>query len=172
MIIDAQGNQRYRSRALSTPHLNISDRSYFIAQRDSAGAGLFMSEPLVTRTEDRAAVVLSRRLDDDRGTFAGIVTATVDLEDLNQFYRAANMGMAGAIQLLRDDGTLLARNPPIPQSVGRQFPALAVPPSSAARVINPIDGAEDFIALAPVRATRLRGRRHPRGGGGARTLAR
>ena len=125
MIIDAQGNQRYRSRALSTPTLNISDRSYFIAQRDNPGAGLFMSEPLVTRSEGRPAVVLSRRLDDDRGNFAGIVTATVDLEDLNQFYRTANVGMSGAIQLLRDDGTLLARNPPVPKLVGQEFPVLA-----------------------------------------------
>ena len=157
MIIDAQGNQRYRSRALSTPNLNISDRSYFTAQRDSAGIGLFMSEPLVTRSEGRPAVVFSRRIDDDRGTFAGIVTATVDLEDLNQFYRAANVGMAGSIQLLRDDGTLLVRNPPIPKSIGQKFPALAMPPASAAaRVTNPLDGAEDFIAVAPVRATRLR----------------
>ena len=91
------------------------------------------------------------------GPFAGIVTATVDLEDLNQFYRAANVGMAGSIQLLRDDGTLLVRNPPIPKSIGQKFPALAMPPASAAaRVTNPLDGAEDFIAVAPVRATRLR----------------
>ncbi len=156
MIIDAQGNQRYRSRALSTPNHNISDRSYFTAQRDSADVGLFMSEPLVTRSEHRAAVVLSRRIDDDQGAFAGVITATVDLEDLNQFYRAANMGMAGAIQLLRDDGTLLVRNPPILNSIGRKFPSLAVPASPDARVINPIDGSEDFIAVAPVRATRLR----------------
>ena len=157
MIIDARGNQRYRSRALSTPNLNISDRSYFIAQRDNAGVGMFMSEPLVTRTEGRPAVVLSRRIDDDRGAFAGIITATVDLEDLDQFYRAANVGMAGAIQLLRDDGTLLVRNPPIPKSIGQKFPSLAVPPASAAvRVTNPIDGTEDFIAVAPVRSTRLR----------------
>jgi PAS domain S-box-containing protein len=156
MIIDAQGNQRYRSRALSTPNLNISDRSYFTAQRDSADVGLFMSEPLVTRSEHRAAVVLSRRIDDERGAFAGIITATVDLEDLNQFYRATNMGMAGAIQLLRDDGTLLVRNPPVAKSIGQKFPSLVMPASSAARVANPIDGTEDFIAVAPVRATRLR----------------
>jgi PAS domain S-box-containing protein len=157
MIIDAQGNQRYRSRALSTPALNISDRSYFTAQRDSGGVGLFLSEPLVTRSEGRPAVVLSRRMDDEHGNFAGIITATVDLEDLNQFYRAANVGMAGAIQLLRDDGTLLVRNPPVANSVGRKFIALASPPLlPATRVANPIDGKIDFIAVAPVRATRLR----------------
>ena len=115
-----------------------------------------MSEPLVTRSEGRPAVVLSRRLDDDRGNFAGVVTATVDLEDLNQFYRAANVGMAGAIQLLRDDGTLLVRNPPVPKLVGQKFPALASMRTSPAPG-SPIrsTGPMDFIAVAPVRATHL-----------------
>jgi PAS domain S-box-containing protein len=156
VIIDAQGNQLYRSRAISTPNLNISDRSYFRAQRDNAGVGLFMSEPLVTRSEGRPAVVLSRRLEDEHGNFAGIVTATVDLRDLNRFYRAADLGMAGAIQLLRDDGTLLVRNPPAPDLVGKAFPALAFPRTTPGAVLaNPIDGTKDFIAVAPVRATRL-----------------
>ena len=87
MIVDAQGNQRYRSVRISLPNLNVSDRSYFIAQRDSAATGLFMSEPLVTRSEGRAAVAFSRRLDDESGNFAGVVTATVDLDDLDQFYQ-------------------------------------------------------------------------------------
>src|SRR3984957_2704647 len=83
MIVDALGNQRYWSRELPAPNRNVADRSYFIAQRSSPAAGLFLSEPLVTRSEGRAAVVLSRRLDDERGNFAGVVTATVDLDDLN-----------------------------------------------------------------------------------------
>ena len=70
-----------------------------------------MSEPLVTRSENRAGVVISRRLEDERGQFAGVVTAIVDLEDLEGFYGAVNLGQASAIHLLRDDGTLLVRNP-------------------------------------------------------------
>jgi hypothetical protein len=118
-IVDSQGNQRYRSRALSAPNNNVSDRSYFVAQRDGTAKGLFMSEPLVTRSEGRAGVIFSRRLDDENGRFAGVVTAIVDLEDLNQFYRAVNVGRGGAIQLVRDDGTLLVRNPSIPDAVGK-----------------------------------------------------
>jgi PAS domain S-box-containing protein len=156
MIIDAQGNERHRSDKITAPIPNVSDRSYFIAQRNSAAVGLFMSEPLVTRSEGRAAVVLSRRLDDERGNFAGIVTATLDLGDLKQFYRAVNLGMAGAIQLLRNDGTLLVRNPPVPESVGERFPAFVSPPTGEdAGFSNPIDGKTDFIAVAPVRDTRL-----------------
>src|SRR5580692_4500973 len=55
MIVDAQGNQRYSSRKTALAGHNVSDRSYFIAQRDATAAGLFMSEPLVTRSEGRAA---------------------------------------------------------------------------------------------------------------------
>jgi PAS domain S-box-containing protein len=156
-IVDSQGHPRYRSRGLNAPNYNVSDRSYFIAQRDGTAMGLFMSDPLVTRSEGRTGVIFSRRLDDDNGHFAGVVTAIVDLEDLNQFYRAVNVGRGGAIQLVRDDGTLLVRNPSTPDAVGKQFPALAADITApAARLLNPIDGHADFIAVAPVRNTHLR----------------
>ena len=48
-IVDAQGIQRHRSRGSSPPDLDVSDRSYFIAQRDRTVTGVFMSEPLITR---------------------------------------------------------------------------------------------------------------------------
>jgi PAS domain S-box-containing protein len=155
-IVDSQGIQRHRSRGSSPPNLDVSDRSYFIAQRDGTAKGFFMSEPLVTRSENRAGVVISRRLDDDTGKFAGVVTAIVDLEDLEHFYGAVNLGQASAIHLLRDDGRLLVRNPGVPLLVGRSFPELAAPPSaSATRLMNPLDRKLDFIAVAPVRDTHL-----------------
>jgi PAS domain S-box-containing protein len=155
-IVDAQGIQRHRSRGSSPPNLDVSDRSYFIAQRDGTAKGFFMSEPLVTRSENRAGVVISRRLDDDTGQFAGVVTAIVDLEDLEHFYGAVNLGQASAIHLLRDDGRLLVRNPAVPLLIGRSFPELAALPSApATRLLNPLDRKRDFIAVAPVRDTHL-----------------
>ena len=155
-IVDAQGIQRYRSRGSAPPHLDVSDRSYFIAQRDGTATGLFMSEPLVTRSENRAGVELSRRLEDDAGGFAGVVTAIVDLEDLKRFYGAVNLGGGSAIHLLRDDGTLLLSNPLTPSVVGQKFPRLvAAPVAQGKRLLNPIDGERDFIAVARVRDTPL-----------------
>src|SRR6202789_805515 len=152
MIVDAQGNQRYGSGGFTFPSYNVSDRSYFIAQRDGAAAGLFMSEPIVTRSEGRASLVFSRRLDDEKGGFAGVVTAVVDLDHLKQFYESLNLGMGSAIQMMRNDGTLLARNPPVPDKVGRKFPAFVTASSAPApRLVNPIDGKSEFIAIAQVR---------------------
>jgi PAS domain S-box-containing protein len=154
-IMDAQGNQLYRSRGFGTPNHNIADRSYFIAQRDDPNRGMFMSEPLTTRSEGRTAVILSRRIDDALGRFAGVVTATLDLEDLNEFYRAVHVGPESHIALLREDGTLLVRDPRIPNIVGRKFPVLTAAPADA-EVVNPIDGRMDFIAVAAVRNAPLR----------------
>jgi PAS domain S-box-containing protein len=155
-LVDAHGIQRHRSHGSSPPNLDVSDRSYFIAQRDGTAQGFFMSEPLVTRSENRPGVVISRRLEDERGQFAGVVTAIVDLEDLERFYEAVNLGQASAIHLLRDDGTLLVRNPSVPDLVGHRFRELAsVPGAAATRLINPIDGKQDFIAVAPVKNTNL-----------------
>jgi len=154
-ITDAQGVQRFRSRVSAPPDLDVSDRSYFVAQRDSTAAGLFMSEPLVTRSENRAGVILSRRLDDGSG-FAGVVTAVVDFEDLEQFYRAVNLGAGSAIQLLREDGTLLVRNPPTPGTLGQKFPQLVgASIVQVKRFVSPIDGKRDFGAVARVRDTPL-----------------
>jgi PAS domain S-box-containing protein len=151
-IVGPQGIQRYRSRGAAPLNLDVSDRSYFIAQRDHAATGFFMSEPLVTRSEHRSGVVVSRRLDDDHGDFAGIITAIVDLDDLKQFYTAMNVGMGGAIHLLQDDGTLLVRNPATPQAVAHKFAALTTPTSApTTRIVSPIDGSENFIAVARVR---------------------
>jgi PAS domain S-box-containing protein len=151
-IVDAQGIQRHRSRGSSPPHLDVSDRSYFIAQRDGTVAGLYISEPLVTRSENREGIVVSRRLDDGKGGFAGVVTAIVDLQELEQFYGAVNLGRGSAIHLLRDSGLLLVRNPPIQDAVGRTFTQLrAAPTAPAPKIVNAIDGSQAFVAVARVR---------------------
>src|ERR1700678_3119707 len=148
-IVDAQGHQRYDSRGSAYPNYDVSDRSYFIAQRDGTAAGLFMSEPLITRTEGQAALVFSRRLDDEKGGFGGVVTAVVELDNLKQFYESLNLGMGNTIRLMRNDGTLIARSPPEPDEIGKRFPGFVTAPAPPR--FNPIDGKNDFIAVAHVR---------------------
>jgi PAS domain S-box-containing protein len=155
-IDDAQGMQRHRSRGSSPPNLDVSDRSYFIAQRDDSAHGLFVSEPLVTRSEGRPGIVLSRRLEDEKGAFAGVVTAIVDLEELEQFYSAVDLGRGSAIYLLHESGALLARNPRAADAFGRKFPELAAaPPGPSPQVVSSFDGKRDFVAVASVAETPL-----------------
>jgi PAS domain S-box-containing protein len=155
-ITDALGIQRYRSVGPPPPYVDVSDRSYFIAQRDGTVGSVFMSEPLITRSENRAGIVLSRRLEDDKGTFSGVITAIVDLEDLQQIFRAIDLGQGAAINLLQDSGTLLVRTPGAPDIVGGRFPQLVAnagaPP---ARIVTRSDGRQEFVAVTRVRGTPL-----------------
>jgi len=154
-ITDAQGIQRHRSRGSSPPDLDVSDRSYFIAQRDRTVAGLFMSEPLISRSEGRPGIFLSRRLEDETGAFAGVVAAIVNLEDLQKFYAAVTLGSGGAVQLLRDNGQLLMRDPPDPDAIEKKYPQLVSLGAAANPMTNPIDGKQNFVAVARVRDTPL-----------------
>jgi len=155
-ITDARGIQRYRSTRLSLPAIDVSDRSYFIAQRDGTAAGLFLSEPVITRSSNRPSIILSRRLEDDNRTFSGVVTAVVDLDDLQQIYRAINLGQGAVINLLRDSGTLLVCMPHSAGLVWQDYPQLAKNPGGAmTQIVNPLDGTRDFVAGTRVDGTPL-----------------
>ncbi|HXI67878.1 MAG TPA: cache domain-containing protein, partial [Steroidobacteraceae bacterium] len=158
-IVDTTGIELFSSLP-SSSDLDVSDRSYFIAQRDRIVDGLYLSAPLLSRSVHREAIVVSRRLEQPGGAFAGIVTAVVDLEDLTQFYAGIDLGPGSAVELLRSDGTLLVRNPPAPVVTGQRFPGLvaatAVADTTAAtRIKSPIGNERDFIAAARVRDSPL-----------------
>ena len=151
-MADADGIQRYRSDGRVVAGFDVSQRSHFVTARDGASTGLFITEPLVTHSGAKSAVLLSRRIEDDQKKFLGVVTATVDLQDLKDLYGAVQLGRGNAIQLLRSDGTLLVRNPPAPQLVGQKFlPIIAPADAAPLRLESPIDGSRNFVAIAPVR---------------------
>ncbi len=153
-IADAHGSQRYRSRPFDSDlSQSVLEQPYFIAHRDNPASGLFVSEPIVTHTGRRAAIVLSRRLTDASQHFAGVVSGVVDLGQFQQFYHQINLGRRSSILLLNDDGTLIVREPPPSAAeIGRKHPRLATAPASegAMRMVSPIDGRKRFVAGAHV----------------------
>jgi signal transduction histidine kinase/ActR/RegA family two-component response regulator len=84
---------------------DLSDRSYFIAQRDQPELGLFVSEPFISRVTGDPTFVLSRRLAGPG--FRGIAGAAVDVAYMRRFYRALDLGAGSTIELLRADGLSL-----------------------------------------------------------------
>ena len=106
-IIDATGHGIADSRVDPVPPLDVSDRSFFTAQR-AADAGVFFSEPFTGRVNGHRSVAMSRRLQGPDGSFRGIVGATVDPEHFEAFYESLGLGEGGTIALYRQDGTYLA----------------------------------------------------------------
>ncbi|RZI77900.1 MAG: sensor histidine kinase [Variovorax sp.] len=111
-IVDANGFQRYRSRATGEPLADVSDRPYFLKQRDTDTAGLVINEPIVTRTERQPGLVVSRRLSRADGSFDGVVTAIVTLQALQTAYSAIALGERSSLLLALEDGSVVVQQPP------------------------------------------------------------
>ena len=154
-MLNARGTQLYRSRLPLCTVVNITDRSYFVAHRDHAGLGLFVSEPIMARAEQYYTIALSRRLNDGGGEFAGVVVGFVDLNLLQQFYHEINLGPHSAIALLRDEGdraTLVLREPPLPNPSDHilEWPIPArtqIGETAATTAVAGANGAQRFVAV-------------------------
>jgi PAS domain S-box-containing protein len=152
-IVDAHGMQRFRSRTTDEPLADVSDRPYFIVQRDHRTAGLFVNAPIVTRTEGLSAIVLSRRLSDRDGRFEGVITAIVTVEQLQTAYSAIKLGKDSALLLTSADGTIVAREPRSGGGAGSfKFPVLVSLLKGAAidRVVSPMDGRTKLVSAIGV----------------------
>ena len=152
-LVDAQGMQRHRSRVTGEAMADVSDRPYFQSQRERSTGGLFINEPVVTRTERQPALVVSRRLNTPAGAFDGVVTAIVTLQELQAAYTAIDLGEGGALILTLDDGTLVVRQPEATSlETHRRFPELTAFKAAPLidRSISPVDGRVKLVAAVGV----------------------
>jgi signal transduction histidine kinase/CheY-like chemotaxis protein len=104
-LFDPARQLRISSASSGIANTDLSDRSYYLLQRDHPDLGLFVSEPFVSRVTGEPTFVLSRRLEGPG--FRGIVGAAVDVAFIRRFYQALDLGPGSTIELLRDDGTTL-----------------------------------------------------------------
>ncbi|KWA04453.1 GGDEF domain-containing protein [Burkholderia territorii] len=98
----------------STHNWDFSDRDYFKVHRDADGVGLYVSEAYRARSRGGTeSIALSRRIERADHTFDGIAVVAVDLAYFDRLLSRLNVGPHGVSAILRADGTILARNPPL-----------------------------------------------------------
>ena len=129
------------------PRTNVADRPYFAFHREHPGAMPLVGGPLRNRADGRWVFTVSRRLDNPDGSFGGVVVALLDCDWFMEFYRKFDVGSHGSIWLVDDDATLLVRQPPIPNTIGRNFdqsPAILAyrehGTNGTMRIVSPLDG--------------------------------
>ncbi|KFL52070.1 DeoR faimly transcriptional regulator [Burkholderia pyrrocinia] len=95
-------------------HWDFSDRDYFKVHRDSANVGLYVSEAYRARSRNgKESIALSRRVEGPDHAFNGIAIVAIDIAYFDQLLARLNVGPNGIGAILRTDGTILARNPPL-----------------------------------------------------------
>jgi len=123
VVLDTEGNLLGDSLGNGGPgrERNFADRTYYKAQRDNPGRGLFIDVPVASRVRNSLVIAVSRAFLTPDGRFGGVVFVPIDYDNLRQFFLSLNVGQRGTVTLYRDDGTLLLRTPNADEFAGRDF---------------------------------------------------
>ena len=151
-VVDAAGKELATGGAAVAP-ADVSDRPYFTVHRDQPTMGLYISVPAESRSSGALSLVLSRRIDGPDGRFAGVVAATVSLQQLRDAFKAIDLGASSTLLLTLSDGTLVIRQPMSTGIQGRiRMPELVALRAGApiTRMISFIDGRPKLIAAVGV----------------------
>ncbi|MDP3700780.1 MAG: diguanylate cyclase [Hylemonella sp.] len=122
-VVDERGEIVSSSQA--TGRVNYADREFFRVQREGAGDDLFVSRPVLGRVTGRWQIPMSLRISRPDGSFAGVVVMSVDPANFTDFYRQAELGPQGLLELTGLDGMVRGRRTGSRSSFGMEAQGLA-----------------------------------------------
>ena len=106
------------TRQSPPPTINYADQDYFFVPRDHPQATYIGTvHKSVSGGQDYFTFDRARR--DAQGTFLGVTEMSLLPSDFSRFYSQLAAGPGVGFSLVREDGTILARFPPIPADVRR-----------------------------------------------------
>lgn len=112
LVLDAAGRITASSTTEQIKQTDLTDRDYFVVHRDHPDAGLYVSRPFRSRMRHgEPTVVLSRRLTNSDGSFAGVVLGALNVAYFDHLFSKLDVGQGGVVSLLRMDGHMVARSP-------------------------------------------------------------
>lgn len=89
--------------------ISVADREHFYYHQRNLGSGLYIGEPVISRTFKRAAIPITRRYLKSDGSFGGTITVQVEPTTFTRFYAEANLGPNDLFSLVAMNGTTYAR---------------------------------------------------------------
>ncbi len=109
-IIDAKGEIISSSFMYhSDTVLNLKDQEYFKYHVNHAGDQLFISKPIQSKTLNKAVIAFSRRINNDDGSFGGIVALRILPSTFTKFYEGAVLNPYDIVSLVSPEGITYAR---------------------------------------------------------------
>ncbi|WP_207482052.1 HWE histidine kinase domain-containing protein [Arenibaculum pallidiluteum] len=133
-IAAADGRIAAMARAFPAPALDVHDQEYFVGARQAAPHA-FVSRPIVGRISGKSLFRVSRARKTADGVFDGIVVASLAPDYFIDFYRSVT-AEGESVTMVRDDGTVLVREPQATAKVA---------------VLSPQSGLMSSITTTPAR---------------------
>ncbi|QZA82428.1 PAS domain S-box protein [Deefgea piscis] len=91
--------------------ISLADRVYFNYHRDFDSIRPYISEPILSRTDGKWLLPLTRRVNLPNGEFGGVLLSGMEPAYFLKFYDSLQLPKGMQIQLLRSDGVVLINYP-------------------------------------------------------------
>jgi diguanylate cyclase (GGDEF)-like protein len=111
MFLDDKGIVRLDSRTPFPAATSLADSDFFRAHVDHPSLTFFVGRPFTTPATHHHVIGISRRLEHEDGSFAGVIVGTMKLSYLHDLLKDAALSTGGTVDLARTDGTVLMRWP-------------------------------------------------------------
>jgi diguanylate cyclase (GGDEF)-like protein/PAS domain S-box-containing protein len=121
-IFNAKGDLINFSRHWPVPHVNVSDKDYFEALKLNPGLPSYVGNPTQENGTGIWVAQLARRISGSNGEFLGVISASLNLPYLQNYFGEITSNADSSFALFRTDGTVLARYPGKDVKIGHRFP--------------------------------------------------
>ncbi|AOX99223.1 PAS domain S-box protein [Jeongeupia sp. USM3] len=111
IAIDSHGRIQSHGLEYPTRRVDLSDRSYFRDHRQFPDLRPQIQLPIVSRTDGKWLIPVTRRINRPDGSFGGILLAGVEPNYFLDFYQSLKLPPSMHIQLLRSDGVVILNYP-------------------------------------------------------------
>jgi diguanylate cyclase (GGDEF)-like protein len=108
-VFNANGDLIIDAGALDPLSQNSADEEFFNVQKNDGERGLFISKPILHRGS--YSIVLSRRISDVDGNFAGVVAGAIRYSYFHDLFGRLRLNPGDTITLFRRDGVVVMRTP-------------------------------------------------------------
>lgn len=122
-VADAQGQVQITSDPGAWHHPSLGDLPEFQRLKADPEAGLVITGPRPSRTTGRPIMALSRAIHDPDGSFAGMVSGTIDLAYFQSLFARLHIDDGSFVNIFHQDGTRLVRQPAQSKPVGASIAA-------------------------------------------------
>ena len=109
-FFDASGKRVVYSGPPISDQIVSSDQRAFAWHSAHSSLDPYVGAP-VSSANSASVITLSRRFNDARGHFAGMVLAAIRIDALRPLFDAVDVGRSGAVTLALNDGTIILRKP-------------------------------------------------------------
>ncbi|MBV8133044.1 MAG: hypothetical protein JO282_11130 [Alphaproteobacteria bacterium] len=154
-MADAAGHPRVSGRSYPIPAIDVSDRDCFAAEQ-AQDVGLFIGREQIGALTNSPEFDTCERRSTAGKTFDGIIVVSARPAFFSEFYRTISEDKHFAASLVRSDGSLLVRYPPLgaPPVLARGSPFMQAVAGNPARGLfwgrGETDGIERFYAYQRV----------------------